>query len=123
MKKEKQIGVRVGMPVFFVLELENFYKRREGAHRALAFPDFVGLLVGMGLEVYSKRNAASSSGAPEGEDIEEEHTLEGEPLQLFNMKPEALHDLFREFDEAMEEAEVDPEERRRAMRLVPGDIA
>ena len=52
MKKEKQIGVRVGMPAFFVLELEDTYKRSDGAHRALAFPDFVGLLVGLGLEAY-----------------------------------------------------------------------
>jgi len=42
MKKEKQIGVRVGLPVFFLLELEGIYKHREGPHRALAFPDFVG---------------------------------------------------------------------------------
>ena len=57
MKKEKQIGVRVGLPVFFLLELEDIYKRREGPHRALAFPDFVGLLVGMGLETYRKGNS------------------------------------------------------------------
>jgi len=57
MKKERQIGVRVGMPAFFVLELEDVYKRSEGAHRALAFPDFIGLLVGIGLEQYRKQNA------------------------------------------------------------------
>ena len=68
MKKERQIGVRVGMPVFFVLELEDFYKHREGAHRALAFPDFIGLLVGMGLEAYRKQNTPlpiSKAEAPE----------------------------------------------------------
>ena len=52
MKKEKQIGIRVGMPAFFALELEDVYLHTEGAHRALAFPDFVGLLVGLGLEQY-----------------------------------------------------------------------
>ena len=57
MKKIKQIGIRVGVPVFFALELEDVYKRAEGAHRALAFPDFVGLLVGMGLENYRKKLA------------------------------------------------------------------
>ena len=54
MKKEKQIGIRVGLPVFYVLELEYIYRHTEGAHRALAFPDFVGLLVGLGLEAYRK---------------------------------------------------------------------
>ena len=57
MKKEKQIGVRVGLPVFFLLELEDIYKHREDPHRALAFPDFVGLLVGMGLEAYRTNGA------------------------------------------------------------------
>jgi len=57
MRKEKQIGVRVGLPAFFALELEDVYRHTEGAHRALAFPDFVGLLVGMGLEAYRKQNA------------------------------------------------------------------
>jgi len=57
MKKERQIGLRVGLPAFFALELENVYRHSEGAHRALAFPDFIGLLVGMGLEAYRKQNA------------------------------------------------------------------
>ena len=52
---ERQIGVRVGMPAFFVLELENVYRQADGAHRAIAFPDFCGLLVGMGLEQYCKQ--------------------------------------------------------------------
>jgi hypothetical protein len=56
MKKERQIGIRVGVPAFFCLELEDVYKHSEGAHRALAFPDFVGLLVGIGLEQYRKQN-------------------------------------------------------------------
>ena len=67
MKKEKQIGVRVGLPVFFLLELEDIYRHTEGAHRALAFPDFCGLLIGLGLEAYRKGNR------PIGED----ETLEG----------------------------------------------
>ena len=56
MRKEKQIGIRVGLPAFFALELEDVYKHTSGAHRALAFPDFVGLLVGLGLEMYRKQN-------------------------------------------------------------------
>jgi len=59
MKKERQVGIRVGMPVFFALELENVYRHTDGVHRALAFPDFVGLLVGMGLEAYRKGNVSS----------------------------------------------------------------
>jgi hypothetical protein len=73
MKKEKQIGVRVGLPAFFALELEDVYKHTEGAHRALAFPDFVGLLVGLGLEAYRKRN---TSAVP---DPEQEEAPEGGP--------------------------------------------
>jgi hypothetical protein len=72
MRKEKQIGVRVGMPAFFVLELENVYKRSEGAHRALAFNDFVGLLVGMGLERYREQYA------PAMPETESEPETEGE---------------------------------------------
>ena len=96
MKKEKQIGVRVGLPVFFLLELEDIYKRRKGPHRALAFPDFVGLLVGMGLEAYRKQNKA----APISEaldNIEEE----AQPLNLFDISLDALPDMFKDFDEAM----------------------
>jgi hypothetical protein len=55
MKRERQIGVRVGLPVFFCLEVEDVYKHASGAHRALAFPDFCGFLVGLGLEVYRKQ--------------------------------------------------------------------
>jgi hypothetical protein len=71
MKKEKQIGVRVGLPAFFALELEDVYRHTEGAHRALAFPDFIGLLVGIGLEQYKKGNAAAPIGKAL-EDIEDE---------------------------------------------------
>jgi hypothetical protein len=45
----------VGLPVFFVLELEDVYKHASGAHRALAFPDFLGFLIGLGLEAYRKQ--------------------------------------------------------------------
>jgi hypothetical protein len=56
MRKERQIGIRVGVPAFFALELEDVYKHAKGAHRALAFPDFCGLLIGIGLEAYRKQN-------------------------------------------------------------------
>jgi hypothetical protein len=55
MKKEPQIGLRVGIPAFFCMELEEYYKHAQGAHRALAFPDFLGFLVGLGLETYKKQ--------------------------------------------------------------------
>jgi len=61
MKKEPQIGIRVGMPAFFALELENVYKHSEGAHRALAFPDFCGYLIGLGLEAYRKKQNAPAT--------------------------------------------------------------
>ena len=79
MKKERQIGIRVGVPAFFALELEDVYRHTEGAHRALAFPDFVGLLVGLGLEAYRKGNAAPEARHEEApDDIEE---WEGEPWE------------------------------------------
>jgi hypothetical protein len=34
MRKERQIGIRVGLPAFFALEVEDVYKRAFGAHRA-----------------------------------------------------------------------------------------
>jgi len=79
MRKEKQIGVRVGLPAFFALELEDVYRHTEGAHRALAFPDFIGLLVGIGLEQYKKGNAPAPIGsgeAPEDKGTEEEDSPE-----------------------------------------------
>ena len=91
MKKERQIGIRVGLPAFFALELEDVYKHTQGAHKALAFPDFVGLLVGLGLEQYK--------GTKEPEKDEESE----EPLHLLDIAPGNLPDLFRVFDEAMEE--------------------
>jgi hypothetical protein len=111
MKKEKQIGVRVGLPAFFALEVEDVYKHTQGAHRALAFPDFLGFLIGLGLEAYRKGNAPEQKEAP---DIEDEP---GEPpeeegreaaLHLFDINPAGLPDLFREFDEAMKLPEEKP---------------
>jgi len=67
MKKERQIGIRIGVPAFFALELEDVYRHTEGAHRALAFPDFVGLLVGMGLEAYRKNAPAMPEPETESE--------------------------------------------------------
>jgi len=109
MKKERQIGIRVGVPAFFDLELEDVYRHTEGAHRALSFPDFVGLLVGLGLEQYRKGNAPAPEAAQEEapEDIKE--LPEGDTFSLIDMNPRGLHDLFNDFDEAMEQTEP-PEE-------------
>jgi hypothetical protein len=65
MKKERQIGIRVGLPAFFALEVEDVYKHTSGAHRALAFPDFLGYLIGLGLEAYRKGNATPQEETPE----------------------------------------------------------
>jgi hypothetical protein len=122
MKKEKQLGVRVGLPAFFALELEDVYKRTEGAHRALAFPDFIGLLVGMGLEQYRKGKAlleAAQDGAPEDEGMESQRT---DALHLFDLDPKNLTSLFNEYDEAMEQ--TDPPEHGPRLRMVrPGGTA
>jgi hypothetical protein len=70
--KDRQVGVRVGLPVFFALELEDVYRHTEGAHRALAFPDFCGLLIGLGLEMYRKQNTQPGDSIREApEDIED----------------------------------------------------
>jgi hypothetical protein len=55
MKPDRQIGVRVGLPAFFALEVEDVYRHTSGAHRALAFPDFLGFLIGLGMEAYRKQ--------------------------------------------------------------------
>jgi hypothetical protein len=93
MKKERQIGIRVGVPAFFALELEDVYRHTEGAHRALAFPDFVGLLVGLGLEQYRKGNALPEEA--------QEEAPEEYPVHIYDKKN--IQDLFREYDEAMEQ--------------------
>jgi hypothetical protein len=112
MKKERQIGVRVGLPVFFALEVEDVYKHTSGAHRALAFPDFLGLLIGLGLEAYRKGDAAPPE--PEREEAPEKPAApDREPLHLFDINPACLPDLFREFDEAMK-----PPEETSALHLI-----
>jgi hypothetical protein len=103
MKKEKQIGVRVGLPAFFALEVEDVYKHTQGAHRALAFPDFLGLLIGLGLEEYRRTHGTK----PEAPDIEDEPG-EAESLNMFDMPRSGLQDLFRKFDEAIEPPEESP---------------
>jgi hypothetical protein len=80
----------------------------------LAFPDFVGLLVGMGLEQYRKENAPAPEAAQE-EALDNEDLPEGDPLHLFDMDPKNLNDLFREYDEAME---TEPPEPGRRIRFV-----
>jgi hypothetical protein len=115
MKKERQIGIRVGVPAFFALELEDVYKHKEGAHRALAFPDFLGLLIGMGLEQYRRGKAhAAAPGRKEApEDIDDEE----ENLNMMDIPRAALPDLFREFDDAM--GQTEPPEAGPRLRLIP----
>jgi hypothetical protein len=95
MKKERQIGIRVGIPVFFALELEDVYKHASGAHRALAFPGFLGFLIGLGLEQYRKQYRQEE--APE---IEEE-SPEDERVNLFDIPRTDLKNMFRDFEEVM----------------------
>jgi hypothetical protein len=82
MKKERQIGIRVGVPAFFALELEDMYRHNSGAHRALAFPDFVGLLVGLGLEAYRKQNAVPEDTGDAGGVEADSWDWQGEGLQI-----------------------------------------
>jgi hypothetical protein len=116
MKKERQIGLRVGIPALFCMELEEYHKHAQGAHRALAFPDFLGFLIGLGLEAYRKGTTPEQEKSPNIED-EPEEPPDGEgreaALHLFDIAPGSLPDLFREFDEAMKT----PEERP-GLRLV-----
>jgi hypothetical protein len=114
MKKEKQIGIRVSLPAFFALEVEDVYKHTSGAHRAFAFPDFLGFLIGLGLEAYRKQYRQEE--APDTEDGPEELPEEEDreaALHLFDINPAGLPDLFREFDEA-----VKPPEEKPGLRLV-----
>jgi hypothetical protein len=95
MRKERRIEIRVGVPAFFALELEGVYRHTEGAHRALAFPNFVGLLVGLGMEAYRKGNATAPIGKDEAPDEGSEKAI-----PLFDLDPKSLPDLFRDFDRA-----------------------
>jgi hypothetical protein len=124
MKKEKQIGIRIGVPAFFVLELEDVYRHTEGAHRALTFPDFCGFLIGLGLEAYRKENAAAmEAGQGEAPDAGEGERSGADPLHLFEMDRRALPDLFREFDEAMEEAREREDDGQRLHPVPAGEPA
>jgi hypothetical protein len=104
MKKERQIGLRVSLPAFFLMELEEYYKRSPGAHRAMKLNNFAGYLLGLGLEQYRKGTAAppkpEQEEAPEERDEEKSRPI-AESLHLFDINPAGLPDLFREFDEAM----------------------
>jgi hypothetical protein len=118
MKHDRQIGIRVGLPAFFALEVEDVYKHTSGAHRALAFPDFLGLLIGLRLEAYRKGTMPEpeQEEAPDIEDESEEPPEEEDreaALHLFGINPAGLPDLFREFDEAMR-----PPEEKTGFRLV-----
>jgi hypothetical protein len=73
MKHDRQIGGLVGLPAFFALEVEDVYRHTSGAHRALPFPDFLGLLIGLGYEEYRRRYMRQEerpgiSGAEEDDD-------------------------------------------------------
>jgi hypothetical protein len=90
--KDRQVGVRVGLPVFFALELEDVYRHGEGAHRALAFSDFVGLLVGMGLEAYRKEKKPRPVTHEYPKDSDIEYT------DLFNTDPEGFQSRRGEYE-------------------------
>ena len=47
MKKERQAGIVVGIPAVYVSKLEELHRRT----------DFCGLLIGLGLEAYSRQIA------------------------------------------------------------------
>jgi hypothetical protein len=106
MKKERQIGLRVGIPALFCMELEEYHKHASGAHRALSFPGFCGFLVGLGLEAYRKQYRQEEP--PDTEDEPEEEEGREAALHLFDINPAGLPDLFREFDEALKTPEETP---------------
>jgi hypothetical protein len=54
MKKERQIKIRIFLPASFALDVEDEYAHASGAHKALSFSGFLGLLIGMGLKAYRK---------------------------------------------------------------------
>jgi hypothetical protein len=93
MKKERQIGIRVGLPAFFTMEVEDVYRHTSGAHRALAFPDFLGFLIGLGLEAYRKGTTLEQEESPDIKDEPEESPEEEgreAALHLFDINPSAL---------------------------------
>jgi hypothetical protein len=91
MRKDRQVGLRVGLPAFFCMELEEYHKHASGAHRALAFPDFLGFLVGLGLEAYRMQYRQ------EAPDITPEHIRELSEDYEEAMRPSR----FREWEEAV----------------------
>jgi hypothetical protein len=102
MKKERQIGIRVGLPVSFAMEVEDVYRHTSGAHRALAYPDFLGLLIGLGLEEYRRvRGARPEEPGLEDDPEAPDNEPEEEPLNLFDMTPKGLKDMFRDYEELM----------------------
>jgi hypothetical protein len=54
MKKERQIKISVVIPASFALDVEDEYAHASGAHKALSFTGFLGLLIGLGLKAYRK---------------------------------------------------------------------
>lgn len=83
MKKEHQIGIRVGVPAFFAFELENVYRHTEGVHRALAFHDFCGLLIGLGLDAYRKKDLRKKDTEP-NKPIDDDWEWQGEGMRIFH---------------------------------------
>jgi hypothetical protein len=72
MKHDKQIGLRVGFPALFAVEVEEYHRHAKGPHKALTFPDFVGFLAGLGLEAYRKQNAPPRQVEPEASGADED---------------------------------------------------
>jgi hypothetical protein len=54
MKKERQIKIRIILPEPFTLDVEDAYEHASGAHKALSFTGFLGLLIGLGLKAYRR---------------------------------------------------------------------
>jgi hypothetical protein len=63
MKHDRQIGVRVSLPAFFLMELEEYHKHSSGAHRAMKLNNFAGYLPGPGLETCRKQYRQEEAGA------------------------------------------------------------
>jgi hypothetical protein len=108
MEKERQIGLRVGIPALFCMELEEYHKHAQGAHRALSFPDFLGFLVGLGLEAYKKDYRQMDSEASESPEHDRD-TAEPYKVDFLDFpddapvlrKTEARTAAFRELEEAI----------------------
>jgi len=88
--RDRQVGIRVGLPVFFAMELEDVYRHTPGAHRALAFPDFCGLLLGAGLETYRRQNVPEPQEADNDE--ASKHVVEASPGHKIEILKDANFD-------------------------------